>query len=82
MYENNLEESDLDLLRNPNFENLSKFAISYSDAIIQASKDLNKTVISNIVSSGKPFLEFPGHEDYKKAYIDFYNNFIEEEVKA
>ena len=78
----NLEKSDLSGLKDLSVNNLNKFAISYSDAIIQASKDLNKTVISNIVSSGKPFLEFPGHEDYKKAYIDFYNNFIEEEVKA
>ena len=78
----NLEKNDLSGLKDLSVNNLNKFAISYSDAIIQASKDINKTVLSNIESSGKPFLEFPGHENYKKEYIDFYNNFIEEEVKA
>ena len=79
LYENNLEKSDLDLLRNPNFENLSKFAISYSDAIIQGSKNINKNVLDYMKKSGLPFMEYPGEENYEDQYNNFFDSLVEEE---
>ena len=46
--------------------------------IFQASPDINKEVSNYITSSNKPFLHFPGEEDYIDAYQKFYENFIEE----
>ena len=79
-----LEISDLSGLKNLNVNALNKFAISYSDAIVQASESINKTVLTAIENSKKPFLAFPGNEDYRKEYLNFYDNFIkeEEEVEA
>tara|TARA_B110000263_G_scaffold189034_1_gene166679 strand:+ start:5431 stop:6258 length:828 start_codon:yes stop_codon:yes gene_type:complete len=80
----NLEPSDLLGLKNLNVNTLNKFAISYSDAIVQASESINKTVLTAIENSEKPFLAFPGNEDYEKEYLNFYDSFIkeEEEVEA
>ena len=43
------------------------------------SSDIDKDVLSHIKSSGKPFMEYPGDEDYIDAYQDFYEQFIEQE---
>ena len=78
----NLCEADLSGLKNLNINTLNKFAISYADAVVQASEKINKTVLNNIEDSGKPFLEFPGEEEYENNYLNFYENFIENEEKV
>jgi len=75
----NLEESDVAPLKESNITTLHKFAIDHSDAVVQASTDMNKEVLEYIKSSEKPFMEYPGAEDYINAYQDFYEQFIEEE---
>ena len=78
----NLSEKDLSGLKNLNINTLNKFAISYADAVVQASEKINKTVLNNIEESGKPFLEFPGEEEYEKNYLNFYDSFIKKEEKV
>ena len=78
----NLEANDLSGLKNLNVNTLNKFAISYSDAIVQASEKINKSVLSSIEDSGKPFLDFPGDEEYEKEYLNFYENFIASDDKV
>ena len=78
----NLSETDLSGLKNLNINTLNKFAISYADAVVQASEKINKTGLNNIEESGKPFLEFPGEEEYEKNYLNFYDSFIETEEKV
>ena len=73
-----LDYSDVSLLKSSNITNLHKFAINYSDGIIQASSKIDKKVLSHIISSKKPFMQYPGDEDYFDAYQEFYNQFIEE----
>ncbi|MDC1063371.1 glycogen/starch synthase [Flavobacteriales bacterium] len=77
-----LEANDLSGLKNLNVNTLNKFAISYSDAVIQASEKINKSVLSSIEDSGKPFLDFPGDEEYEKEYLKFYENFISSDDKV
>ena len=78
----NLDVGDLAGLKNLNVNTLNKFAISYADAVVQASEKINKTVLNNIEESGKPFLEFPGEEEYEDNYLKFYENFIDKEEKV
>ena len=78
----NLEESDVASLKASSITALHKFAIDHSDAVVQASADMNKDVLEYIKSSKKPFMEYPGAEDYIDAYQDFYEQFIEEEEVA
>ena len=78
LYEN-LEEKDVEAVKKPNIHNLHKFATDYADAVVQASPEMDKDVLAHIKNSEKPFMEYPGDEDYIDAYQDFYNQFIKEE---
>lgn len=79
-----LKMEDVEGLANLNVNQLNKFAASYADGVIQASDNIDKDVIDHIKSLDKPFMEFPGEEDYKEAYLDFYEIFIpeNEEIEA
>ena len=77
-----LEESQVAPLKVSNIKNLHKFAIDHSDAVVQASANMDKEVLEYIKSSEKPFMEYPGDEDYIDAYQDFYEQFIEEEEEV
>jgi len=74
-----LEEADVARIQESSINNLHKFAVDYADAIVQASPEMDKDVLAHIKSSEKPFMEYPGDEDYIDAYQDFYSQFIEEE---
>jgi len=75
----NLDKSDVAGLKKSNINNLHKFAIDYADAVVQASPEINKDVLTHIKSSDKPFMEYPGAEDYFDTYDNFFSQFIEEE---
>ena len=74
-----LEESDVSGIQHSSINNLHKFAINYADAVVQASANIDKMVLSHIKSSGKPFMKYPGAEDYIDAYQDFYGQFIDQD---
>ena len=74
-----LEEKDVEGVKFPNINNLHKFAIDYADGVVQASPEMEKDVLTHIKKLEKPFMEYPGKEDYIDAYQDFYAQFIEEQ---
>ena len=74
-----LEESDVSGIQHSSINNLHKFAINYADAVVQASANIDKMILSHIKSSGKPFMKYPGAEDYIDAYQDFYGQFIDQD---
>ena len=75
----NLNRSSVALLKKSNINNLHKFAIDYSDAVIQSSSNISKDVLTHIKSSGKPFMNFPGKDDYIDSYQEFYSQFLDED---
>ena len=79
LFERKLEESDVKGIKNPSFVNLSKFAIDYSDAITQASKTINSDVSDYIKKNDKPFMKYPGEENYEETYNNFFDTLVEEE---
>jgi len=64
---------DVELMNDPNFVNVSKLGIDYSDAIIKGTESINTEVENYIKSSDKLFLDFQPQETYIDAYNDFYN---------
>jgi starch synthase len=78
----NLDKKDVARIKKPNIGNLHKFAIDYSDAIIQASPNINNSIIEYAKSSGKEFLEYPGAEDYIHAYEELYNKILDKKKQA
>jgi len=72
----NLNASDVASVKKSNILNLHKFAILHSDAIIQSSPRINQKLKEYIKLLDKPFMDYPGDEDYRSKYQDFYDNFI------
>ena len=73
----NLHKNDVAGIKKSNINNLHKFAIDYADAIVLASSNISKNLQEYIKSSGKPFMQYPGTEEYIEKYQDFYGQFIE-----
>lgn len=72
------DPKDLELIQDPTFENLTKFAVQYSDAIIKGSKDLDESIVSFIEDTGKPVMEYADAETLVDACSDFYDKVLEE----
>ncbi len=71
-----ITEEDVDILKDPNFLNVSKLGINYSDAIIQGSENISPEIADYIKTTDKPFLGYQSKEDYIDAYNDFYDKVI------
>jgi starch synthase len=67
-----ITSDDVQIIENPSFENVSKMAVDYSDAVIQGTENMNGQVKSHIQSTGKLFLDYQPKETYIDAYNDFY----------
>lgn len=67
-----ITDEDVSAIVSPTYENVSKLAIQYSDAVIKGTKKINQGVENYIQSSGKKFLDYQSKETYIDAYNDFY----------
>ena len=73
-----LNYDDVKDLSKANSINLNKYAVFYSDAVIQATKKIDKRILDYIKLQDKPFMSYPGSENYLEAYQNFYSQFINE----
>jgi len=71
-------DSDVSLLKTPDFVNLTKTAINFSDAVIHGSAEIDKKITAHIKETSKPSLVFHDEENYIKAYNEFYEKVAEE----
>ncbi len=71
-----VELSDVEAIKGKevDFEMVSKLAIDYSDATIQASPVINDKVREYMLAAGKPFCDFAGEVGDTQRYIDFFNS--------
>jgi starch synthase len=72
-----IEKSDVDVLKNPTFVNVSKLAIDLADGVIKSSSKINADVEKHIKKSGKPTLDYIEGDEYIAAYSDFYDAVLE-----
>lgn len=68
-----ITSADTKVIENPTFENVSKLAINFSDAVVQGSDTIEPGISQHIAESGKLFLPYHSKEDYIDAYNDFYD---------
>jgi starch synthase len=68
-----ITRDDLDMLKIPTYENVSKFAVSFSDAVIKGSASINKNVEKYILGSSKLFLDYQPKEIFVDSYNEFYD---------
>jgi starch synthase len=68
---------DPELGTNPDFVNLTKFAISNSDGIIIGTETIDEELKRFIEQSGKPVLPYQDENNYIDAYNEFYDKLLE-----
>jgi starch synthase len=71
-----IDGESLKLVKNPDFINVSKLAIKYSDAVIVGSEDINTELSKYLKTVNKPVLSFQDEEKYIDAYNDFYDKLL------
>ncbi len=77
-----LDDDAVSDLATPDYISLMKSAITYSDAIITGSEDLNEELTAFIESQDKPKLEYQSPENFADAYENFYlSDVLKEEIE-
>ncbi|MEI6820451.1 MAG: glycogen/starch synthase [Bacteroidota bacterium] len=71
---------DVKQYKTPNFVNLMKTAIDFSDGIIIGSDNVNKDVLSYLRIVDKPVLGVQAKDKYIDAYSDFYDEVLMNET--
>lgn len=61
-------------LKKPNYVNLMKTSIDYSDGIIIGSKNVNQELLDYAEASKKPILPYQPEDDFVDAYDEFYES--------
>jgi len=69
-------EDDLAIVKTPSYNNLTKLAVNWSDAVVRVDADADPEILKHIKKSGKPLLEHT-EENYMDAYSDFYDEVLE-----
>ena len=75
-----ITREDVADLEHPDYINLSKTAISMSDAIIIGSPRINRNLKEYINTLKKPVLNYNSSKNYIETYSDFYNDILTERI--
>jgi len=70
---------DLTYLKKPNYVNLLKMAIDFSDGVIYGDEKVHPELKSYVEKSEKPTLEFQDMENYIDKFSEFYDKILLEE---
>ena len=68
-----IEKEKVSSLSEPNYNNLLKVAVDFSDAVILAAEDIPEDLQSYISNLDKPVLPFVPIQEFEEAYANFYN---------
>lgn len=71
-----IPESAIDFLKQPDFENVMKVAVKNSDGVILASDQLPSSLTKFIKDASIPFLPFVPKSEFAEAYTGFYNSLV------
>ncbi len=68
-----ISEDSVQLLTKPNYNNLLKIAVDYSDAVILASEEIPEELQNYISNLQKPVLPYVSLQEFEETYANFYN---------
>jgi len=71
-----IAKEDVAVISDPNFINVSKLAVNFSDAVIKGAEVINPEVEKYLRMGDKPFLDYQSKEMYIDAFNDFYNTVL------
>ena len=75
-----ITSKDVKQYKTPNYVNLMKAAIDFSDGIIIGSENINKEVLNYLRFVDKPVLGVQSKDKYIDAYSDFYDEVLMNET--
>jgi len=61
------------VLTDPNYNNLLKVAVDFSDAVILAAEEIPEDLNTHIANLQKPVLPYVSFQEFEEAYVNFYN---------
>lgn len=68
-----VDASKIEALKHPDYNNLLKVAVDYSDAVILASEEVPAELVEYINGQEKPTLPYVSFQETDEAYANFYN---------
>jgi len=68
-----IDEESISSLSEPNYNNLLKVAVDFSDAVILAAEDIPEDLQNHISNLEKPVLPYVSLQEFEEAYANFYN---------
>lgn len=71
-----ISSRDLKHYKNPNYVNVIKAAIDFSDGVIIGSPKVNPELVRYMQETDKPYLDFQPLDRYVDAYNDFYEEIL------
>ena len=69
-----ISNDKIENLTAPNYNNMLKVAVDYSDAIILASEEVKEELNNYIANLDKPVLSYVPLQEFEEAYTNFYSN--------
>ena len=69
-----LQDKDVEMIGNPTFDNLNKFAICYSDAVVLGSNKLSKNLLDFIKKNNIPVLVKTDDDNFEEQCLYFYDS--------
>ncbi len=76
LMENGVFPEELELLSNPDWINLTKFAVNNSDGVILGSHKVNPEITDYVEMSDKPYLKPQSQDNYIDKYNEFYDKLL------
>ena len=77
-----ISDKDVSVLNPPDYINLSKLAIEYSDGLIKGSENVDQELIKFAEKLKKPILKYQSEEEYVDVYSGFYDNILNGTLNA
>lgn len=67
-----IDKKEISSLSKPDYNNLLKVAVDYSDAVILASEEMSEDLKDHIANLSKPVLPYVSLQEAEEAYTNFY----------
>jgi starch synthase len=71
-----LEREELNIINTPDYTNLLKLALNYSDGVVQGSSEVNNDVIAYANEKNLPLLGYQDESVYMDTYSAFYDQLL------
>ncbi|HEX2974411.1 MAG TPA: hypothetical protein VHO68_00610, partial [Bacteroidales bacterium] len=67
-----IDGESLKIVKEPDFVNVSKLAVKFSDGVIIGSDNINEELKKHLSTINKPVLEYKDENEYIDAYNEFH----------